>query len=116
MSTVTVVFLGAAVYILAGWWLTGRFGKGPLEPPVAPDSQPSLSGEPGEPDAAIAFDTAVRGYRMDEVDAVVSRLREQVRAQAAEIARLRGDAASEGGESGSKPGDEPSAAVSTNGD
>lgn len=94
MSTVIVVFLGAAVYVLAGWWLTGRFGQGLLEPPAAPDSEPLTVGGPVDlATAAIGFDTAVRGYRMDEVDAVVSGLRERVREQAAEIARLRGEAA-----------------------
>jgi DivIVA domain-containing protein len=41
---------------------------------------------------ALAFDVTARGYRMSEVDAVVDRLRRELREKDEEIAVLRGDA------------------------
>ena len=78
MTTAVLVFLAGGVYILAGWWLSGRFGNSALEP-ADPDSEPSTIGESGTAETAFAFDTAVRGYRMDEVDAAISELQAQVR-------------------------------------
>lgn len=90
MSTVVLVLLGAAVYIVGGWWLVGRLGNSPLEPPTSPDEVPPMP--PNDDEPGIAFDTAVRGYRMDEVDAAVSQLQQKVREQHAEIERLRAQA------------------------
>lgn len=41
--------------------------------------------------AALAFDVTARGYRMSEVDAVVDRLRRELRERDEQIAVLRGD-------------------------
>lgn len=41
--------------------------------------------------AALAFDVTARGYRMSEVDAVVDRLRRELREKDEQIAVLRGD-------------------------
>lgn len=90
MSTVALVFLGAGVYVLAGWWLSGRFGEGKLEPETIADATPELAGLADNHDGRVEFDTAVRGYRMDEVDLVIARMQQRLEQQAAEIATLRG--------------------------
>ncbi len=45
---------------------------------------------------ALIFDRALRGYRMDEVDGVLTVLRDQLAARDATIARLRGEVAEPG--------------------
>ncbi|MBI1350426.1 MAG: hypothetical protein GC156_04830 [Actinomycetales bacterium] len=63
--------LGAAVFVAVG-----RFGE-------LPEAEPDL--RPEERDGAPSFDIVARGYRMDEVDA-------QLAAMQQEIDELRGQA------------------------
>jgi DivIVA domain-containing protein len=67
--------------------------------PVGPD-RPAL-GLPPEPLSAedldgLRFSSAVRGYRMDEVDAVLDRVRDELAARDAVIADLRAGAGGSG--------------------
>jgi DivIVA domain-containing protein len=93
MSTVAFVFLGAGLYVLAGWWLSGRFGSNRLEPEAVSDATSTSAfaeaADYGSGTQRIEFDTAVRGYRMDEVDRTVDALQQVIRTQAEEISRLR---------------------------
>ena len=75
----TAVFVLAAIALIAGvaWWWIGR---GPAVLGLAeasPARKPARKG--GQPE----FDVVVRGYRMDEVDATIAELTE-------EIQRLKG--------------------------
>jgi len=89
MATVALVFLGAGVYVLAGWWLSGRFGQEKLEPEASADAALEPARLSSNHDGAVEFDTAVRGYRMDEVDTVIAQMQQRMNEQAAEIAALR---------------------------
>lgn len=67
----------------------GKVGGGMA--PVQPDAAPALDGplsRPGDLDRA-RFTLAVRGYRMDQVDAVLDEARDLLAARDDEIARLR---------------------------
>ena len=68
----TVVFVLLAVLVIAGafWIAVGRFDAS-LSPDAA-DLRPDKRG--GEP----AFDVVLRGYRMDEVDATIADLQNQI--------------------------------------
>ena len=91
------VFLVAGVAVVTGIWLlaTGRIRD---ELPEAPPPE-ALQGLPeagvGELAAAdlddVRIDQAWRGYRMDEVDALIGRLGAEIAVRDAEIARLKGD-------------------------
>lgn len=93
--------LAAVGAVAAGW------GSG-LERPVN-DRSPS-----GLPDGAltaddverVTFSGALRGYRMDEVDAVLDRLRDELAARDARIAELTQDRVSQDQE---PPAEEPAA-------
>ncbi len=91
------VFLVAGVAVVTGIWLlaTGRIRD---ELPEAPPPE-ALQGLPeagvGELAAAdlddVRIDQAWRGYRMDEVDALIGRLGAEIAIRDAEIARLKDD-------------------------
>ncbi len=65
---------GIAVLVAGAWWL-GR------------ERTAATPADPGDPTFRLVF----RGYRMDQVDAVLDRLEARVAARDAEIGRLRGD-------------------------
>ena len=76
---VLFVLIAIGVIAVIGMVAAGRFGALPAAPA---DRRPDA--RDGEP----AFDVVLRGYRMDEVDAVVADLRAQVEAlRAAESRR-----------------------------
>ncbi|MEA5453194.1 DivIVA domain-containing protein [Sinomonas sp. JGH33] len=82
-----VVWLGAAAY--RGRPVSDALAKGFDEP--APELPPILL--PEHPSAVdvdrVRFSLGLRGYRMDQVDEVLERLRDRIAEQDAEIARLR---------------------------
>ncbi len=91
------VFLVVGVAVVTGIWLlaTGRMRDElpDAPPPEALQGLPAAGvGElaPGDLDD-VRIDQAWRGYRMDEVDALVERLGAEIAVRDAEIARLRGD-------------------------
>jgi DivIVA domain-containing protein len=58
---------------------TGRLGYDPMAEPTTSQGAPYLSEEFGSADiSAVRFDTALRGYRMDQVDAVLERLQARI--------------------------------------
>jgi DivIVA domain-containing protein len=84
-----VVFIVVALAVLGLFaaLLAGRIDYDPLSDPTA--SQPA-SGLPDEPYAeditGVRFDTALRGYRMDQVDDVLDRLQQRLEEREAELA------------------------------
>lgn len=68
--------------------LTGRATPDPMADPVA--STPHHGLPPGDLRAAdldaVRFDTALRGYRMDQVDDVLDRVRKQIADLESEVA------------------------------
>ena len=67
----TWLFVLLAIAVIAGGALAavGRLGELPAaEPDLRPDA----------PDDAPAFDVVVRGYRMDEVDARIAAMRDEI--------------------------------------
>jgi DivIVA domain-containing protein len=68
----------------------GRVRGGLDDPPVA---RPDIELPPGRLGAAdlagLRFSVALRGYRMDEVDSVLDRLRSELRTRDAELAELQ---------------------------
>jgi len=95
---VGLAFLAAAVAVITGIVLlaTGRLRDGLPEAPA----DHSVQGLPDSPVGDLAptaledlqIDQAWRGYRMDEVDAVIDRLGAEIAARDEQIAELRGDA------------------------
>ena len=68
----------------------GRIRGGLDDPPVARPDIELPPGRLGAVDlAGLRFSVALRGYRMDEVDAVLDRLRAELRTRDAELAELR---------------------------
>jgi DivIVA domain-containing protein len=76
-----VFFIAVGVLVVGAFaaLVVGRVGYDPLSAPTTTQADPVLSEEfgPGEV-AAIRFDTALRGYRMDQVDAVLDRLQARI--------------------------------------
>jgi DivIVA domain-containing protein len=92
LFTVVAVLL---VGVFAGM-LAGRIGYDPLAEPVGSQPDTGL----GEDFTArtlsdVHFDTALRGYRMDQVDRVLDALQDRLAEQERQIAELR-TAAGEG--------------------
>jgi DivIVA domain-containing protein len=74
--------------------LAGRIGYDPLAEPVR--SQPDVGLSDGFTARSISelhFDTALRGYRMDQVDRVLDTLQDRIAEQERELASLRPAAA-----------------------
>jgi DivIVA domain-containing protein len=81
-----VLFVVVLVLVVGGFaaLVTARVGYDPLSEPTMTQSDPGLEEDFAARDiASVRFDTALRGYRMDQVDAVLDRLQER-------IARLEG--------------------------
>lgn len=85
-----VAVIGGAALLISGRWRDGLADEAaaPLEAPLA--SVPL--GEVGTGDLdTVRLDQAVRGYRMDEVDALVERLGAEISTRDEEIRRLRAE-------------------------
>ena len=73
--TVVAVLVVGAFAALA----TGRVGYDPMAEATTSEGAPYLSEEFTSADiSAVRFDTALRGYRMDQVDAVLQRLQARI--------------------------------------
>jgi DivIVA domain-containing protein len=85
----TIVAVGLVAVF--GALLTGWIGADPMAEVTHTQPDPGLPEAPRASDVAVVrFDTAVRGYRMDQVDVVLDRLQAQLAAQERELDRLRG--------------------------
>lgn len=83
---IAVVVIGVLAALLAG-----RISYDPMAPATASQRDPGLDEQFVAHDLAdLHFDTALRGYRMDQVDSVLDRLQERIAAQEREIEALRG--------------------------
>ena len=76
-----VLFIVVAVLLIGGFaaLVVGRIGYDPLAEPTTTQGDPGLGDDFAASDvASVHFDTALRGYRMDQVDAVLDRLQERI--------------------------------------
>jgi len=92
LSSVLFVVLAAVVVLVAAGAATGRLDAGWREVgrDTAGDGLPQGRVEP-DGLAGVRFTMAMRGYRMDEVDAVLDRLALELADRDATIAELRGE-------------------------
>lgn len=95
LQVLVVLAVVAAVAVVAAGLVTGRVEPEALVLPEPTSSLPELllpDGplEPRDVDN-VRFSIGLRGYRMDEVDAVLDRLRDQVADQARQIDELRAE-------------------------
>jgi DivIVA domain-containing protein len=76
------VFFTVVAVLLIGTFaalVTGRLGYDPMAAATTTQSVPALSdGFTSDEISAVRFDTALRGYRMDQVDAVLDRLQSRI--------------------------------------
>ena len=76
------VFLIVVAVVVVGGFLalaTGRVDYDPMAPATTSQSEPHLPEDFTAADiSAIRFDTALRGYRIDQVDAVLERLQRRI--------------------------------------
>lgn len=88
------VLLGAlAVIGVVAAVATGRV-RGGLDAPTTSRPHRGLPEQIGPDDVdAVRFSLALRGYRMDEVDAVLARLRDELAARDDELGSLRAESA-----------------------
>jgi DivIVA domain-containing protein len=90
LFTVVAVLL---VGVFAGL-LAGRIRYDPLSEAVSSQPDTGLADDfTARSVSDVHFDTALRGYRMDQVDQVLDALQERIVEQEREIATLRGGAA-----------------------
>ena len=76
-----VFFIAVGVLVIGAFaaLIVGRVGYDPLAEPTTTQADPILSEEFGSGEiSAVRFDTALRGYRMDQVDAVLDRLQTRI--------------------------------------
>ncbi|KRF22118.1 MULTISPECIES: DivIVA domain-containing protein [unclassified Phycicoccus] len=76
-----VLFIAVGVLLVGGFaaLIVGRVGYDPLSEATTTQADPVLSEEFGAGEiAAVRFDTALRGYRMDQVDAVLDQLQTRI--------------------------------------
>lgn len=87
LFTVVAVLL---VGVFAGL-LAGRIGYDPLSEAVTSQPDTGLADDfTARSISDVHFDTALRGYRMDQVDHVLDALQDRIAEQEREIATLRG--------------------------
>jgi DivIVA domain-containing protein len=78
---VWVFFIVVAVLLVGGFaaLVTGRVAYDPMAPATTTQADPVLSEDFAASEvSAVRFDTALRGYRMDQVDAVLDRLQARI--------------------------------------
>lgn len=85
-----ILVIGAAVFGALSYALRGVGGMLVVPPDDGDDGLPPGRLTPAAVDEA-RFGLAFRGYRMDDVDRVLDRLRDELSARDAEIAVLRGE-------------------------
>jgi DivIVA domain-containing protein len=76
-----VVLIVVAVLVVGGFaaLAAGRVGYDPMAEATTSEGAPYLADEFTSADiSAVRFDTALRGYRMDQVDAVLERLQARI--------------------------------------
>lgn len=76
-----VFFIAVGVLVIGAFaaLVLGRVGYDPLAEATTTQADPILSEEFGSGEiSAVRFDTALRGYRMDQVDAVLDRLQTRI--------------------------------------
>ena len=76
-----VFFIAVGVLLVGGFaaLIVGRVGYDPLSEATTTQADPVLSEEFGSGEiSAVRFDTALRGYRMDQVDAVLDQLQTRI--------------------------------------
>ena len=76
-----VLFIAVGVLLVGGFaaLIVGRVGYDPLSEATTTQADPVLSEEFGSGEiSAVRFDTALRGYRMDQVDAVLDQLQTRI--------------------------------------
>jgi DivIVA domain-containing protein len=76
-----VFFIAVAVLLVGGFaaLVTGRIGYDPMADPTTTQSDPVLPEDFAAGQiSAVRFDTALRGYRMDQVDSVLDRLQDRI--------------------------------------
>lgn len=76
-----VLFIVVAVLVIGAFaaLLAGRIGYDPMAAATTTARDPRLGEEFHAHDVtAVRFDTALRGYRMDQVDVVLDQLRERI--------------------------------------
>jgi len=76
-----VVLIVVAVLVVGAFaaLATGRLGYDPMAEATTSEGAPYLADEFSAADvSAVRFDTALRGYRMDQVDAVLARLQARI--------------------------------------
>lgn len=91
-----VLFIVVAVLLIGGFaaLISGRIGYDPLSEPTTTQSDPGLREEFAAREiASVRFDTALRGYRMDQVDRVLDRLQDRIAELEAREADFREPAA-----------------------
>lgn len=82
---VGVAVIGGAALLISGRWRDG-LSEAPRETPAAPLAQVPVGEVGSQALDEIRFDQAVRGYRMDEVDGLITRLGEEIAVRDREIA------------------------------
>lgn len=105
-----VAVIGGAALLISGRWRDG------LPDTAAEEFEAPLAAVPlGDVSAAdledIRLDQAVRGYRMDEVDALVERLGAEISSRDDEIRRLRGESSADDFGDPTSPDDPTDASV-----
>lgn len=76
-----VLFIAVGVLLVGGFaaLILGRVGYDPLSEATTTQPDPALSEGFGSGEiSAVRFDTALRGYRMDQVDAVLDQLQTRI--------------------------------------
>ncbi len=88
ISILGVLAIGVVLAVIAS-----RSAFPGVEAPVSTQSYPGLPAGPvhAEDVEVVKLDLAFRGYRMDQVDAVLGRLREELAVRDHEIDRLRAE-------------------------
>ncbi|WP_286176010.1 DivIVA domain-containing protein [Arthrobacter sp. NEB 688] len=94
MVPVLLVLVALALVAVVALVATGRLRVDPLADAVTSTPDHGLPDAPRADDVrSVRFDTAARGYRMDEVDAHLLDLADTLAAREREVAELRGDTA-----------------------
>lgn len=101
-----VLIVAVAVLLVAAFlaMLAGRLPYDGLSEPVHTTPRTDLPADADADDIAfLHFDTALRGYRMDQVDAVLRTLQNRVAALEDEVAGIRGPEAARPQDESTRP-------------